>query len=106
MAGTYGINIILFHHCQIFAQFLFRYASSTHGTELMAVDAFEHDPFPVQHHDVFFHLEPAESGLLRNHFAQTAVRVEYLDRQIIQLRLFSAPQFRIFHIPSPCVFTF
>ena len=69
----------------------------------MAVHAFKHDPLSVQRHNMVFHLKSAESGLLGYDFTQAAVRIIYLNCQIIQFRFFRTPELWSVNLPQPCI---
>ena len=47
MTGPNGIDIVLFHRHDILFQLFVRNVAAGNGTELMTVDALEHNPLPV-----------------------------------------------------------
>ena len=106
MAGTDSINIILFHHSQVFSQLLLRNASSGYRAEFMTVDPFKYDTLSIQRHNTVFHLKPAETDFLRYQFTERSVGIVNFDHQIIKFRFLCAPQFRIRNFPCtgicPC----
>ena len=100
MTGTDRIDIIALHSLQILAKLCLTHMTPAHGAELMAVHALEHDPLPVQSHDMILHLEAPEPNLLRDDLLKSAFGVIDLDRQIIEIRLFRTPKLRLLHRPG------
>ncbi len=61
------------------------------GTELMAVDSLEYDPFPIEQHDTVFNLKASETGFLGNNFNCIAGFVINSDEQVIKVWYLGAP---------------
>ena len=99
MTGTDRVNIVLFHSLEVFAKLFFGDMTSAHRTEFMTVHTLEYDTFAVQCHNSVFHLETTESNFLRNHFLKFTGLVIYLHCQILKLRIFCTPEYRIFYFP-------
>ncbi len=63
----------------------------------MAVHALEHDPAAVDPQQPVLDAEPSDTDLLRHELDHSSRLVQHLDREVVQVRVLSAPQPRVLH---------
>ena len=91
VGSPHRIDVVPLHEPDIPQHVFLRHRASASHIELMAVDASEDDPLPVQAHDAVLHLEAAEShGFSRDlfHFSRFIFHIQV---QTVQVRFFCTP---------------
>ena len=97
VAGADRIDVVLFHGLDILLDLRIGAGPAGDSAELVAVDALEHHTFAVDQHPVVLHLKLAEAHLLGPVFHRLARRIVENNLQVIEHRLFSAPEFGLIH---------
>ena len=64
VAGAHGVDVVLFEHGHGGVHVVGADGAAPVGVPLVAVDAVEHDPFPVQAHNAVYHLKAAEADVV------------------------------------------
>ena len=75
MAGAHRVDARVQHRPQVPAHILLVDGAALLGAPLMPVDAFQDQPFPVQHHDPVLDAKPPEAGTGRHRLLLFAGRV-------------------------------
>ena len=75
VAGAHGVDVVLFEHGHSGVHVVGADGAAPVGVPLVAVDAVEHDTFPVQAHDAVYHLKAAEADVVGHDLLQNAVGI-------------------------------
>ena len=97
MAGSYRIDIILFHRYNVLNNIFCRDSSSCFGAELMSVHTLKNNPLPIDVHNISYNLKFPKADILYDFFLLSTLCTRYTDRQLIKIRFLRTPQLWVFH---------
>ena len=92
VAGAHGVDVVLFEHGHGGVHIIGADGAAPVGVPLVAVDAVEHDTFPVQAHDAVYHLKAAEADVVGHDLLQNAVGIAQGQYSVVEHRRSMAPR--------------
>ena len=92
VAGAHGVDVVLFEHGHGGVHVVGADGAAPVGVPLVAVDAVEHDTFPVQAHDAVYHLKAAEADVVGHNLLQNAVGIAQGQYGVVEHRRSMAPR--------------